>query len=97
DYDDQNYVVATRPTSPFVQRLVVQRTGAEIRHSLTDLTLTSHLPDGRRYRRDIMPAEIPDALRVLFKIRLPPELECALVERTGEPRDPHPADVSFGA
>lgn len=97
DYDDQNYVVSTRPSSPFVQRLVVQHNGAEIRHSLTDLTLTSHLPDGRRHRRDIVPADIPDALRVLFDLHLPPELERALVKRAGEPRESNLDDASFGA
>lgn len=97
DYDDQNYVVATRPSSPFVRRLVVQHNGAEIRHSLTDLTLTSHLPDGRQHRRDIAPAEIPEILRVLFDLSLPQDLATALVERVSERRGSGPDDASFGA
>src|SRR5690606_13031290 len=37
DYADQNYVVATKPTSPFVQKMMVQHNGADTRHVLTDL------------------------------------------------------------
>ncbi|NZA27159.1 arylamine N-acetyltransferase [Luteimonas sp. SJ-92] len=96
DYADQNYVVATSPASPFVQRLIVQRNGADMRIALTDLVVTTHLPNGDKRTREIAPGQLPETLRSVFGLDLPGELERELVERAGRPRSSDWSDAAYG-
>lgn len=96
DYADHNYVAATRPTSPFVQRMVVQHNGADVRRALTDLIVTTHLPNGDKHTREITPEDVPDTLRSLFDLHLPEDLERELVGRARNPRGSDWDDAAFG-
>jgi N-hydroxyarylamine O-acetyltransferase len=46
DYEVSNYFTSTNPRSPFVNRLVVQRPGRDVRLTLLNRQLTEQRPDG---------------------------------------------------
>jgi N-hydroxyarylamine O-acetyltransferase len=46
DYEVSNYFTSTHPSSPFVNRLVVQRPGKDVRLTLINRQLTERRPDG---------------------------------------------------
>jgi N-hydroxyarylamine O-acetyltransferase len=46
DYEVSNYFTSTFPASPFVNRLVVQRPGKDVRLTLVNRQLTEQRPDG---------------------------------------------------
>jgi N-hydroxyarylamine O-acetyltransferase len=46
DYEVSNYFTSTHPRSPFVNRLLVQRPGREVRLVLVNRQLTEHRTDG---------------------------------------------------
>jgi N-hydroxyarylamine O-acetyltransferase len=46
DYEVSNYFTSTNPHSPFVNRLVVQRPGKDVRLTLVNRRLTEQRPDG---------------------------------------------------
>lgn len=72
DYEVSNYFTSTHPQSPFVNRLVVQQPGKEVRLTLLNRELTEHRPDG--VSQTMLPNE--DALLVTlaerFGLHFPP-------------------------
>jgi arylamine N-acetyltransferase len=46
DYEVSNYFTSTNPHSPFVNRLVVQLPGKEVRLTLVNRQLTEQRPEG---------------------------------------------------
>ncbi|MFE2754938.1 arylamine N-acetyltransferase [Actinosynnema sp. NPDC059335] len=71
DYEIVSYYLANHPASPFVGRLLVQRTDDHARHNLTDLELTETRPDGAVAKRGLTPRERDRVLREEFGLELP--------------------------
>ncbi|HVM15824.1 MAG TPA: arylamine N-acetyltransferase [Egibacteraceae bacterium] len=70
DYAVSNHYTTTHPRSPFVRRLVVQRTAGGIRHSLRGHRLTTTRTDGTSEHRDVAADELLAVLRSTFRIDL---------------------------
>ncbi len=73
DYVDANYIAAFHPRSAFSHRLIAQRNGAEVRHSLAGLELSATRPGERAETRQLEPGELPGVLRDVFGIHLSEE------------------------
>jgi N-hydroxyarylamine O-acetyltransferase len=69
DFEAAHYLSSTRPGSPFVGHLVVQKQAEKERRLLRDRALEFQYPDGRVERRELSPAETVSALDDLFGIR----------------------------
>ncbi|MBB4930906.1 N-hydroxyarylamine O-acetyltransferase [Lipingzhangella halophila] len=70
DYEVTNHYTATHPRSPFVRRMVVQRTGPDVRRTLVGLELTTTRPGAEPTRRELAPEEVPDTLSESFGLEL---------------------------
>lgn len=79
-----NHYTATHPRSPFVRRVVVQRTGPEVRHVLLGRTLMATRGTGAPERRELAAAELPAVLRDVFGIVLDGERDQRLVRIVGD-------------
>ncbi|AGK78260.1 arylamine N-acetyltransferase family protein [Streptomyces microflavus] len=73
DYRAAHYISSTRPGSPFVNRLVVQRGSETVRHRLRNDVLVTDHPDGRTERAVLGPHEVVAALREKFGLTLTDE------------------------
>lgn len=71
DFVVANHFTATHPSSPFVDRLVVHRTGPYVRHSLHGAELTTRRATGTATRA-LSDTELPDVLRDTFALALSP-------------------------
>lgn len=94
DYAEHNYSAATHPESPFVQRIVAQRNGKEIRHALTDCELKVFRRGAPPEERSIEPEMMPALLAEVFGLELPPEAMDTIVNRAQGARG---ADVEAGS
>jgi N-hydroxyarylamine O-acetyltransferase len=81
DYAVYNHYTATHPASPFVRRLVVQRTEPGVRQTLHGSRLTTTRPDGDAEHHDLTADGVIAVLWDTFGIALDPE-ETALLSRT---------------
>ncbi|MFI9720136.1 arylamine N-acetyltransferase [Streptomyces sp. NPDC052396] len=70
DYAVMNHYTSTHAGSPFVSRLVVQRTEAGVRRSLVGSSLTVVRADGAWEQRDVAVGELREVLRGQFLIEL---------------------------
>ncbi|SMD23504.1 arylamine N-acetyltransferase family protein [Kibdelosporangium aridum] len=70
DYEVGNIYTATAPTSHFVGRLVVQRTGPEFRQALVGNELVKARPSGEIEKRTLTTDEVMDVLPGTFGIEL---------------------------
>ncbi|MEU5692724.1 arylamine N-acetyltransferase [Actinosynnema sp. NPDC020468] len=71
DYAVLHHFQSTHPTSPFVGRLVVQRTDDHARHTIVGSELTRATPDGRSEKRSLTADERTAVLRDDFGLTLP--------------------------
>ncbi|MFD1146293.1 arylamine N-acetyltransferase family protein [Saccharothrix hoggarensis] len=71
DYAIVSHYLCTHPASPFLGRLLVQRTDERARYALTDLELTETRPDGAVVKRSLTPEELDAVLREDFGLDLP--------------------------
>jgi N-hydroxyarylamine O-acetyltransferase len=88
DYEIGNWYVSTHPESPFLQRLMVARTGPEIRYTLNNGSYAIHRMGGASERREITdPEALIELLREAFGIQVPehPALRAAIA-RLIEPK-----------
>lgn len=72
DYEIGNWYVSTHPQSPFLQRLMVARTGEGVRHTLNNGSYAVHrlgCPSVRREISDVQ--ELIDLLRSEFSLQVP--------------------------
>ncbi len=77
-----NYFTSTNPSSPYVRRIVVQRTTPRSRFTLIGPELTETRPDGTVNRRVVPREEIGEVLWTIFGIELTPdELANLQIER----------------
>lgn len=72
DFVVQQHFTATHPDSPFVSRVIVQRTGPLARHTLVGDELRTIRPDGSTDRRTVPAAELAEVFRTTFGIGLDP-------------------------
>lgn len=81
DYAVQNHYTATHPDSPFVSKVVAQRTAADARYGLrgTQLWITSG--DGATEQQEVANDKVIDTLRDTFGIELTQEERAALAPR----------------
>ncbi|PJE95476.1 acetyltransferase [Streptomyces carminius] len=79
DYQAAHYISSTRPGSPFVGRLVVQRGLAKARYLLRDNVLVTEYPDGREERESLSARSVVDVLRGVFDLPLDEEDERLLL------------------
>lgn len=82
DYAVCNHYTATHPRSPFVRRLVVQRTAGGTRHSLRGQRLTTTRTDGTSEHREVGADELVAVLRGTFRIDLTREESAQLSRLT---------------
>lgn len=80
DFAVFNHYISTHPRSPFVQRLVAQHPGPELRRTLIGTELTLTRPDHAREVREVTADELPQVLAEHFRITLADADEKALVE-----------------
>ncbi|EXF94575.1 N-hydroxyarylamine O-acetyltransferase [Pseudomonas fluorescens HK44] len=88
DYKIGNWYVSTHPESPFLQRLMVARTGPETRYTLNNGSYAIHRMGGASERREITdPEALIELLRETFGIQVPehPTLRAAIA-RLIEPK-----------
>jgi N-hydroxyarylamine O-acetyltransferase len=71
DYELTNWYLSNHPESRFVTGLMAARPDADRRYALRDNALSIHHRDGRTEQRLLTARELEDALRTLFRIRLP--------------------------
>ncbi|GAA1348240.1 arylamine N-acetyltransferase family protein [Saccharothrix algeriensis] len=71
DFAVLNHYMSTSPKSPFVGRLLVQRTDERTRRAITGDVLTVATPDGGPEKRTLSPEELVTALRDDFGLELP--------------------------
>jgi N-hydroxyarylamine O-acetyltransferase len=81
DYAVQNHYTATHPDSPFVSRLVAQRTTADARYTLRDTELRITGAHGGIEQREVADDELIDVLRDTFGIELAEDESAALAAR----------------
>lgn len=81
DYAVQNHYTATHPDSPFVSRLVAQRTTPAARYALGGTEMRITTADGGTQRREVAGDEVIDVLRDVFGIDLTHEEAVALSAR----------------
>ncbi|QKV97001.1 arylamine N-acetyltransferase [Streptomyces sp. NA02950] len=90
DFQAAHYCSSTRPGSPFVGRLIVQRGSERARHLLRDQVLVTEYPDGRSRRTVLSAEDVPRNLRETFGTALTGEEERLLTRfllaRTGAVR-----------
>ncbi|MFD7326585.1 arylamine N-acetyltransferase [Streptomyces sp. NPDC059875] len=79
DFEAAHYLSSTRPGSPFVGQLVVQKETEKERRLLRDKSLEIQYPDGRVERRELSAADTVCALGELFSIELTDDDERALL------------------
>ncbi|MGH8931615.1 MAG: arylamine N-acetyltransferase family protein [Egibacteraceae bacterium] len=72
DYGVYNHSASTSPSSPFVNRVVVQRTGEQARHTLVGRDLTTTRPGGERTLRRVTDDELAGVLAATFGIVMEP-------------------------
>ncbi|MDT0450253.1 arylamine N-acetyltransferase family protein [Streptomyces hesseae] len=80
DYTVMNHYISTHPRSPFVSRLVVQRTEPGLRRTLMGSTLTNARPDGSGDEREVGAEELTTVLKNEFRIELDAE-DAAILTR----------------
>jgi len=79
DYQAAHYISSTRPGSPFVGQLVVQRGTEKARYLLRNNVLVTEYPDGREDREELSPADVVSVLRDVFELPLTEEDEQLLL------------------
>ncbi|MFJ2364665.1 arylamine N-acetyltransferase [Pseudomonas sp. NPDC087697] len=82
DYEIGNWYVSTHPESPFLQRLMVARTGEGVRRTLNNSSYALHRMGFESERREITDVdELFDLLQTEFAIRVPehPQLRQVIV------------------
>ncbi len=72
DYEVSNYFTSTFPQSPFVNRLVVQRPGKDVRLTLVNRQLTEQRPDGVSEIALRDDEAVLETLAERFGLRFPP-------------------------
>lgn len=78
DFEAAHYVSSTRPGSPFVGQLVVQRATDEERYRLRNNEFTTEYRNGEKHLRVLTPDEATDLVRTTFGLPLTTE-ETALL------------------
>ncbi|MEV4442443.1 arylamine N-acetyltransferase [Streptomyces sp. NPDC049577] len=73
DYRVMNHYISTHPRSPFVSRLVVQRTEPGLRRTLVGSVLETARPDGSVRQREVRAEELAEVLSWEFGIELDDE------------------------
>ncbi|GGM62318.1 arylamine N-acetyltransferase [Longimycelium tulufanense] len=81
DYVVANHYTSTHPRSPFVNRLMAQRTEPGVRHRLMGTEFATVRTKSNNQTRTLPAEELPDTLRKVFGIALDPTDEQALVEQ----------------
>ncbi|MBB6170555.1 N-hydroxyarylamine O-acetyltransferase [Nocardiopsis mwathae] len=81
DYEIYNHYLQTHERSPFMGRIIAQKTSPELRHSLIDTTLTTTRHGGTAHERLLDPEEVPPTLRTVFGIGLAPEESSTVTTR----------------
>ncbi|APC14904.1 arylamine N-acetyltransferase [Pseudomonas frederiksbergensis] len=72
DYEMGNWYVSTHPESPFLQRLMVARTGPETRYTLNNGSYAIHRMGSASERREMTDPEVLiELLREVFGIQVP--------------------------
>ncbi|NBB33728.1 arylamine N-acetyltransferase [Pseudomonas kielensis] len=72
DYEIGNWYVSTHPQSPFLQRLMVARTGEGVRHTLNNGSYAVHRLGCPSERREISDVQaLIDVLRSEFSLQVP--------------------------
>jgi N-hydroxyarylamine O-acetyltransferase len=79
DYQAAHWVTSTRPTSPFVGHLVVQRGGEKLRHRLRDDVLLTEYGPGERVEETLTGPQVLDTLRRTFDLELTDDEEQRLL------------------
>ncbi|MCT7356776.1 arylamine N-acetyltransferase [Streptomyces sp. 15-116A] len=75
DFEAAHYVSSTRPGSPFVGQLVVQRAGDEERYRLKNTEFMTEYRGGEQRLRVLRPHEAVDVVRGTFRLPLTAEEE----------------------
>jgi N-hydroxyarylamine O-acetyltransferase len=81
DYEIFNWYTSTYPGSPFTQRVVVQKTGSEVRRSLAGTELTVTRPGRAPEKRTVVAGDLPEVLAADFSIDLTAQDAEALRQR----------------
>lgn len=79
DYEMAHYCSSTRPSSPFVGRVIAQRGGSRARHRLKDRVMVTEYPDGSSAREVLSGPEAVRRLRGTFGTALTAEDERLLL------------------
>jgi N-hydroxyarylamine O-acetyltransferase len=72
DYEMANHYTSTHPSSRFVQALIAQRTGIDVRRMLRDRDYSEHRGDVVTHRTLVDDDEVLEVLASAFELRFPP-------------------------
>ena len=72
DFEMANHYTSTHPSSRFVQALIAQRTGTDVRRMLRDRDYSEHRGDVVTHRTLVDDDEVLEVLASAFELRFPP-------------------------